>query len=102
MRPFIAFVVGALISGGPNAQTFNMLPPGSSDTSSAARVTTNLLAQSYAGGVTRADEREAVLQRLKQVCHSRLSEDQRRCNTAWGMIHEARAKLDAQKVGLGH
>lgn len=47
---------------------------------------------------TRADEREAVLQRLQAVCHSSLASEQARCRKAWGIIRAAKAQLDAQRA----
>jgi hypothetical protein len=47
---------------------------------------------------TLSDERNAVLQRLNEVCKSTQAADHMRCQSARKMIRSAKAQLDAQKA----
>lgn len=47
---------------------------------------------------TRADERKWLLQRLEEVCSSKLRSDQRRCDRAWRIIADGYAELQARRA----
>jgi hypothetical protein len=66
--------------------------------SAATSVTGAVMANSYGQGYTRSDERNAVLQRLNEVCKSTLASDHMRCQSAWKMIRTAKAQLDTEKA----
>jgi hypothetical protein len=47
---------------------------------------------------TREEERKWLLQRLEAVCSSKLRSDQRRCDSAWRIIADGYAQLQARRA----
>lgn len=46
---------------------------------------------------TREDERKWLLQRLEEVCSSKLRSDQQRCDRAWRIIADGYVQLQARR-----
>ena len=47
---------------------------------------------------TREEERKWLLQRLEEICGSKLRSDQRRCDRAWRIIADGYARLQARRA----